>query len=745
MTALHSLSIKAKLMWLAMLTSGTALVLLYAGFVAYEFIAFPSVIARKLWIQAQMIGANSASALLFSDPGAASETLAALRADRRIVAAAIYDREGRAFARYVREDRAGVPGLPEQVVQEPEGHRFESGHLVLHQAIAADGETLGSIYIQSDLEELSQRIGSYAGIAAIALLLSFLVAVLIAFRLQRGISRPILDLAETASAVSVHKDYSVRAAAEGDNELGRLVAALNEMLAQIQRRDAELAASESRHRALMEQANDAILILDVPHRVLEVNHEAERLLGLPREQILGRHYDEFVVEEERVDSARRQRELLLAGAARVESRRLLQADGTVVEVELSASVVQVGEDLDERAVLLILRDSSERRSLEAQLLQAQKIESLGRLAGGVAHDFNNVLGIVIGYTELLCDRLPDDPHLRRYADDILQAANRAAALTRQLLAFSRRQVLQPRVLSLNEVVRESEKMLRRLIGEDILLETRLDEHLLPVRADAGQLEQVVMNLAVNARDAMPLGGRLLLETRPLELDADFARAHPGVQPGLYVSLVVSDNGHGMPPEVLANIFEPFFTTKAAGKGTGLGLPTVHGIVRQSGGHVFVYSEVGHGTTFRICLPAIRDTVLEAELPAAEAAPPKGSETVLVVEDEPALGDIVRQSLQALGYTVLLAPQAEAALEVSRRHEGPIALLITDVVMPGMGGSQLAKRLAASRPETRTLFMSGFTDDAVLLQGVATDSLSFLEKPFTGVALARKVRAVLDRA
>jgi two-component system cell cycle sensor histidine kinase/response regulator CckA len=631
-----------------------------------------------------------------------------------------------------------------------------------------------------------------------------------------------------------------------------------------------LAASEGRHRALMEQANDAILILDLPHRILDANREAVRLLGYPRGELVGRHFDELVVPEEREDSARSREAFLAEGTVHVEGRNLLRSDGRTVPVDVSASLVRFGGETGDPVVLAILRDITERkqaeaalrrseeqyrllfdsnphpmwvfdeetlaflavndaairhygysreeflgmtikdirppedvpellqallenppdrqrseipghfkhrrkdgtvfqveiarspirfrgrgarlvlamdvtekRSLEAQLLQSQKMESVGRLAGGVAHDFNNILGVISGYGELLRRRLPDDPHLRKYADDVLKAAQRAAGLTRQLLAFSRRQVLLPQILDLNGVVSEMEKMLRRLIGEDVQLVTALDTDPVPIKADPGQLEQVLMNLVVNARDAMPQGGRLVIETGIADFDERYAATHAGVQPGRYATLAVSDTGHGMSREVQARIFEPFFTTKDPGKGTGLGLATVHGIVKQSGGHVFVYSEPDKGSTFKVYLPTFGESPAAAG-PVVEKDAPSGTETVLVVEDEASLRQIVRECLEEVGYTVLEAPDGLAALELAERHRGPIPLLITDVVMPGLGGRELARRLTEKRPDTKVLYMSGYTDDAVILHGVLTADMPFLEKPFTPGGLARKVREVLDR-
>jgi signal transduction histidine kinase len=378
-----------------------------------------------------------------------------------------------------------------------------------------------------------------------------------------------------------------------------------------------------------------------------------------------------------------------------------------------------------------------------QLRQAQKMEAVGRLAGGVAHDFNNLLTAITGYSDLLMSDLAEGDPRRADLEQIKHAADRAAGLTRQLLAFSRRQVLQPRVLDLNVVITDVEKMLRRVIGEDIDLVTIPGSALGRVKADPGQLDQVILNLAVNARDAMPEGGKLTIETANVELDGAYALRHIAVRPGPYVMLAVSDTGCGMDAEILARLFEPFFTTKEVGKGTGLGLATVYGIVTQSGGSISVYSEPGRGTTFKMYLPRVKEAVETRVVVASPDTPVRGSETILVVEDEEAVRSLARLVLERKGYTVLEARHGTEALRVSERHEGPIALVLTDLVMPGLGGRELAGRLATVRPDTKVLYMSGYTDNAIVHQGVLDAGAAFLSKPFTPDALARKVREVLD--
>jgi two-component system, cell cycle sensor histidine kinase and response regulator CckA len=411
-------------------------------------------------------------------------------------------------------------------------------------------------------------------------------------------------------------------------------------------------------------------------------------------------------------------------------------DGSLLEVEGSTSPIEFH---GRRARLVLAQDVSEKKQLEAQLLQAQKMEAVGRLAGGVAHDFNNALGVILGYTELLLRQA--NPSQKPKLDQIRKATERASGLTRQLLAFSRKQVVDPKVLDVNLLLADLETMLRRLIGEDIDLAMVAGADLGQVKADAGQLEQVVMNLCVNARDAMPDGGLLRLETANVDLDSSHAARHESMAPGRYVMLAVSDGGCGIEKDVLTKIFDPFFTTKAEGKGTGLGLAMVYGTIKQAGGHVGVYSEVGHGTTFRIYLPRI-DEPVAAPIVDTALVPTRGWETILVVEDEASLRDITREILSDNGYRVLEAGGADEAMAIASRHPERIDLVVTDVVMPGTNGRVLAESLTAARPGIKVLFMSGYTDDVIAHRGVLEAGTLLLEKPFTVVALLRHVRAAL---
>jgi two-component system, cell cycle sensor histidine kinase and response regulator CckA len=511
-------------------------------------------------------------------------------------------------------------------------------------------------------------------------------------------------------------------------------------------KDAELRLheSEEQYRLLFDNNPYPMWVFDVESLAfLAVNDAAVRHYGWTREEFLRMRLTDIRPPEtlaafmEDVAAVRDEP----GGHDRPGLWRHRKKDGTEIDVEVVArSIVFQGR----RARLTLAADVTEKTLLQAQLVRAQKMEAVGQLAGGVAHDFNNLLGVITGYSELLMRELPAGSRERKRAEEVKRASDRAAALTRQLLAFSRRQVLQPKVLDLNEVVAEVEKMMRRLISESIQIVTIAAARLGKVRADAGQIEQVLMNLAINARDAMPSGGRLVIETGNIELDETYVRTSPEARPGPYVMLAVSDTGHGMDAKTMARIFEPFFTTKEEGKGTGLGLATVYGIVRQSGGTVNVYSEPGRGTTFRVYLPRIEGDVT-AEARADVVAPPRGTETVLLVEDAEALRLLVRELLENAGYTVLDADSPDKALSMVESVRDPIHLLLTDMVMPRMNGQELARRIAVLKPEARVVFMSGYSDQAMGDQSTLEPGALFLQKPFTMDALLKTIRRALDAA
>jgi len=492
----------------------------------------------------------------------------------------------------------------------------------------------------------------------------------------------------------------------------------------------------------IEQAAESIMITALDGTIQYVNSAFERITGYGWEEALGQNPRILKSGQHDAEFYQAMWATLTRGEVWVGHFINKRKDGTLYEEEAVISPVC---DTTGRIVnyVAIKRDMTYERQLEVQLRQAQKMEAIGRLAGGVAHDFNNLLTVIMGNADfLLGETAPDHPGYRKL-QIINDAAERAAQLTRQLLAFSRRQVLRPQVLNLNTIVADMEKMLRRLIGEDIDLVTVLKPDLGQMEADPGQIEQVILNLAVNARDAMPQGGKLTLETDNIDLDEIYASQHAGVTPGRYVMLAVSDTGHGMDQATRQQIFEPFFTTKEMGKGTGLGLATVYGIVKQSQGHIWVYSEPGKGTTFKIYLPrADRDTGPVME-PVAPVKAHQGTETILLVEDDTGVRSLAREVLARSGYTVLEALHGEEALVIVQQHPGSIDLLVTDVVMPRMSGRELARRLVSLHPEIRVLYISGYTDNAIMHQGVLETSVAFLQKPIRPEALVRKVQEVLD--
>ncbi len=520
-----------------------------------------------------------------------------------------------------------------------------------------------------------------------------------------------------------------------------------------------LGESELTVHALLENASQGIVVVDRGGRITIVNAMTEELFGYPRDEMLGRTI-EFLVPEKLAEAHAAHR----AGYFSEPHTRPMglgldlagrRKDGSEFPVEISLSHMEgkggplaVGfiTDITERR-----KAEEERRNLEEQLRQATKMEAVGRLAGGIAHDFNNMLTALLGFSEVVLDHVEEGHPLREGAEEVRKTCQRSALLVRQLLAVSRRQLVQPTILDLNNRIKEMETMLRGLIGEDIDLVTDLNPALSPVKADAGQMEQVLLNLVVNARDAMPTGGRLTIRTDNVDLDNTSTTRHFDLQPGPYVMMAVIDSGEGMDSELLAHIFEPFFTTKEKGKGTGLGLATVYGIIKQGGGSIWAYSEPDIGTTFKIYLPRVDKTrapvSLEKDLGVGEEHPEVSylsTGTVLVVEDENAVRIAVRENLKKAGFNVLEARDGAEALQVVEQHKGHVELVVTDVVMPKMSGPELVARLATSNPEVKALYISGHADTALAHHGILEEGIPFLEKPFTRAALTRKVRDVLKQ-
>ncbi len=512
------------------------------------------------------------------------------------------------------------------------------------------------------------------------------------------------------------------------------------------RRSAEQfrAEAEAKYQTLVEQvaAISYIAELGMDGQWLYVSPQVETMFGFSVDDWLADsrawvrhiHPDDHVVVEAAEEAAKR-------GERFQAEYRIIRKDGRVIWVSDTAVVVP-GSDAHPLMEGIIV-DITERKQLEGQLQQARRMEAVGRLAGGIAHDFNNLLTIIKGYTELGLTRAKNQPEVRADLERIEDASERAAGLVRQLLAFSRRQVLQPKVLDLNGIVVGLDKLLRRLMDEDISMETIVGKDLGTIKADPGQVEQVIMNLVVNARDAMPNGGRLTVETENVELDGAYARDHATVRPGSYVMLAVSDTGVGMSADTIAHIFEPFYTTKESGRGTGLGLSTVYGIVKQSGGYIWVYSEPGEGTTFKVYLPRVDEPAEALPKKKASLTDRAGTETILLVEDEPELRELTRMALASRGYSVVEAANPDEAERLAEKLGAKIHLLLTDVIMPGISGRELAKRVSARHPAMRVLYMSGYTYNVIAQGGTLERGVAFLQKPFTPSGLVEKVREVLD--
>jgi PAS domain S-box-containing protein len=621
--------------------------------------------------------------------------------------------------------------------------RFESRMPVigaLSESLVRDIEEFVEIEKKSGLEDIRraqvQATWTMVGVSLLALvtagMLGLTVTRTIAGRLER------LDVAARALA---RGEFQHQVTVGGNDEIARLSRAFNDMSTRLRSLYEAMGRSEAHFRSLIENARDFILVVDADGTVRYASPSMEREFG--RNGLLMGNNISSLVEPEDGEAVRG----TLAphpGPEAAQSTvefRLRSVDGTLRTLEAHGS--NLLKDPVIAGVVFNARDITERRRMEGQLRQAQRMEAIGTLSGGIAHDFNNLLTVIRGYTYQLLEAQNHTAESRTKIKRIDEAAERASALTRQLLAFSRRQVLQPKLFDVNELVANLDQMLRRLIGEHIEMKTVASNEPCMVKADAGQIEQVIMNIVINARDAMPRGGKLTLETANTDLGRESAAGMEGALPGPYVMLAVSDTGEGMDAETKAHIFEPFFTTKGMGKGTGLGLSTVYGIVKQSEGYISVYSEPGRGSAFKVYLPRMEEAVKvrRREEPAAMDA--RGDETILVVEDEPMIRELLEMMLTSRGYTVLAVDDPLRAEAFSAQHSGPIHLLLTDVVMPGISGREIAKAITAQRPETKVIFISGYTPNAIVHHGVLDEDLNFLQKPFTAVSLANKVRAVLN--
>ena len=615
----------------------------------------------------------------------------------------------------------------------------------LSESLVRDIDELVAEQKRQELEGI-ERAGNRALVTLLPIGLAiFLITVSLGWRITRSIGGRLQQMDAAVRALG-RGEFHQRVNIAGRDEIGRLAQVFNDMSARLSELYESLQRSEAQFRSLIENVSDFIVVLQADGTVRYASPSFEREAGQDH-SVVGQKLVTLVPEEDRKEVekllAAVQAKSLPDGEATTPTEtefRLRQSSGGLRTLELSATNLLHHPAV--QGIVINARDVTERRKLEEQLMRAQRMEAIGTLSGGVAHDFNNILTVILGHTEVLLQALQNAPSEVSHLKSIDEASRRASALTRQLLAFSRKQVLQPRVFHLNTLIIDLDKMLRRMISEDIELETITDPHLGATKADPGQIEQVVMNLVLNARDAMQGGGRITIETANAILDEEYVRGHAGARAGPHVMLAVSDTGMGMGPDVLPHIFEPFFTTKEVGKGTGLGLSTVYGIVKQSGGNVFVYSQPGRGTTFKIYLPRVDESA-----PAAAESPLRavqsGAETVLLVEDEPALRELIKIALTGSGFTVLDVGSPAEALALCQNHTAPLHLLLTDVIMPGMDGPTLAKQVQNDRPGIKVLYMSGYATNFIMHDGVIDPGTNFLEKPFHPRALLAKVREVLD--
>ena len=773
MRRLRDISLRHKLTLIMLAASAAALLLASVAFVVSDTLDNRRELTKNLHTRAEILANATAVTLAFDFPEDATNSLHALRADPNLVAACLYDRRGQVFAQYVRP-------VQQASFQPPplgaDGAEFKGGDLWLFHEVTLDGKRLGTLFLQVDATYLKARFVRYLAIAGLVFVGAMAGAYLLSLELQRIVSRPILGLAGVARSVAKDQDYSLRAHKVSADELGQLYDDFNEMLVQISTRDVALrqaqdqleervrqrtAQLEAANRQLQEEivqrqraekeiqllaeaircSNDCVSITDLDDNILFANESFCRTYGYAATELLGRPITLVRPGKDATGEVIGVRAAALQGFWRgelVDCRK----DGVEFPVWLSASCIR-GRDGRPTALIGVAQDLTERKKLEEQLRQAQKMEAVGQLAAGVAHDFNNIMTVILGRASLLLEELAGQEEALESAREITSAAERAANLTRQLLAFSRKQVLKPRWLDLNEVLSSVGRLVARLLGEHIVIQCRLGSQLPWVRADAGMIEQVIVNLAVNARDAMPAGGQLTLATAAVELDARTAARNPEARPGRYVRLEVTDTGCGMDAKTLRRIFEPFFTTKDVGKGTGLGLATVHGIIKQHEGWIEVRSQVNQGTSFSVYLPATDETPQPVEEAAGSAAV-AGKEGVLVAEDEPALGELVCLLLRRQGYHVWWARSGPEALEVWERFSPEIDVLLTDMVMPdGMTGSQLAGRLRAQKPQVKVIYTSGYSLELVESGIPAGEESNFLAKPYPADVLLAALRRVLN--
>ncbi|MCX8156895.1 MAG: response regulator [Verrucomicrobiae bacterium] len=778
MSALRSwflqLPLARKLGGLTMATVFLAFVACLAAVMAAGVYSFSQEAQRRFAALADVLARECTVALVFENARDAQDTLGALAQDRDVEAAWILTPKRKVFAEYQRNPASPHP-LPEQATSSALA-MWWSRCLVIERPIEQSGQLLGHVVVASSLDAYEKLLLQQAGWMLLGMGLALLATGLVLRRLLRPVTAPIMELASVARQVSENRNYSVRARAAAPDEVGQLVHAFNYMLEAVQTRDAELEQaratleqrvqertaelqrevverrqieeelrrSEQRFAQIFRSSPLPIVLRGLDHgRILEVNQSFLQLFGYQREEVLGRSVEELGLNARPAQVKEISEKARKGGQLRDVEIQWRGKGGRAGTARLFAEVI---EWIKEPCLLVMVYDTTRQSKMEHQLRQAQKMESVGQLAAGVAHDFNNILTIIQANASLGMSEPGLDPVVKDCLDQISQAADRAAALTRQLLAFSRRQNMQAREVDLNQLLVDYARMLHRVVTEKVKVQFNLTPELPPIHADPAMVEQVLANLALNARDAMPEGGTLTLATEEVELDENFAQHHPRARAGRFVRMQVADTGVGIAPDLLPRIFDPFFTTKEIGKGTGLGLAAVYGIVDLHGGWVEVESEVGRGATFSVFWP-VHDGARGLPAPTADRSAIRGGdETILLVEDEPAVRGIARHVLKKYGYSVVEAISGKGALRLWPAIQDHVDMVVTDVVMPdGISGRQLAEELRRHKPSLPVLLVSGYSSELAGGDSPSLPGCKFMAKPFKPMELARVVREMLDQA
>lgn len=770
------LTIKEKLILISFVTTGSALFLVGAIFIAGEILHIRQSSLIYLSGLTKTISQNSVPSLSANDKEKAAKVLEGLRANLDITCAVLYDISGNAFTAFDR----GKPCRPlSGPLPRGETHSFGLTHMELTQEIVHGQASLGAVHVRAYLGGSYSKVTSYMTTLFVIMGCSFLLGYILFSNLQNTVTRHISELVSLMKAVSEDKNYSIRATSVTYDEIGTLAQGFNEMLSAIEVRDLELAhyrqglealvekrtrelstaneqlqkelterikaeraleESEYRYRTIFETSGNANAIVEDDMTISMVNKAFEKLSGFNRQEIENKKtFLEFVheIDVDTVTSHHLSCKINQESKSTEYECHLVNRDGALRDVYASISFIP-----ETSRSIISLIDVTEIHKLQGQLLHAQKMEAIGQLAGGVAHDFNNIITIIMGYGSILLMNTDKDSTLKSYVESMLASAERATALTQSLLAFSRKQTISPKNIELNSVIKNVEKLLRRLIGEDIELQIEMSPAAVPVFADQGQIEQVLINLAANARDAMPQGGSLTIKTEVLKGNEEVFSRFSQTKPGKYACISVVDTGTGMNKETAQRIFEPFFTTKEEGKGTGLGLSIVHGVITQHNGYIDVHSEPGRGTTFTMYLPLASPPKERVRAPI-RPRPVGGSETILVAEDNDPVRILIRTILTESGYSVVESADGEDAVDKFKHHPHAIDLLLLDVILPKNDGKSVYEEIRVLNPHIKALFMSGYTTEIIERHGILQNGFNFLQKPLVPHTLLSKVRDVLD--